>query len=345
MNQPYPQQGYDQQQYPPQQQYVPQQQQFPQQQVVPMVQQQPMQPAAEPVWVREPLLPPPHIQYAHRLGRGMLTLDQVDELVSAINQAYVMKKQNNSYLSQHQARAEMNRLFGYGNWDEHVEEMYLEYEERLEAGHPSFPKKPNADVYWISCYRARVRVDIRDMWGMPIASYSEYHVEENAPQPNRGEARALAATSVESYALRRALINLGDRLGLGLYNKGSMAAHGQYTIQQKPGILFQWVDQNTKRVAAESPVELITHQTIKAERSVADDVEPGNYEQPQEQPQQPAQQPIQQGGMNEFHQAQQTLQQGREEYRANAMAQQQIDPAMQARLQAGFKTDPQGGQQ
>jgi hypothetical protein len=52
---------------------------------------------------------------------------------------------------------------------------------------------------------------------------TEYHVEENAPLPNRGEAHAMAVTSAQSYALRRAALNLGDNMGLHLYSGGSTA--------------------------------------------------------------------------------------------------------------------------
>lgn len=41
----------------------------------------------------------------------------------------------------------------------------------------------------------------------------------------------MAITSVESYALRRAAIGLGDRLGLGLYNKGALTPLVKGTLQ------------------------------------------------------------------------------------------------------------------
>lgn len=286
-------------------------------------------------WVRKPLAPPPHIAYAHKLGRGMLTFAQIEELVKPINTFYVQSKQNKSYLAQHQARAEMNRIFGYGNWSSLVQSMTLMYEERIEPGHPSFPRTGKAPVYWISGYEAHVLIEVRDLWGMPVTSFSEYHAEENAPQPNRGEARALAMTSVESYALRRALIGLGDRLGLGLYNGGSTAPHGQYTVQLDPGQLFEWQPAGGGQPAVPAPA-MPTHETIQAEPVISDDGTNPQWQDPSEQ--QPVQQPIQPGGMQEFHQSQQALQASREQARA-AAAQPAIDPNMQARLQAGFKTD------
>lgn len=240
----------------------------------------------------EAIVPPDYVRYAHSLRRGMLTFEQIAELVKPINAAYVQAKQSQSYLSQHQARAEMNRIFGYGNWSSHVREMQLMYEERMHRndGHPSFPKNGKADIYWISGYAALVEVEIRDLWGMPITSFSEWHAEENAPQPNRGEARAMAMTSVESYALRRALIGLGDRLGLGLYNGGSKNPHGQYTIQQFEGQLGKWVP-NTPDSQPQVQVPVVTHETIQAEPVISDDGTNPNWVDPT---QQPAQAPVQQ---------------------------------------------------
>lgn len=313
---------------------------------------------------RQPLQPPAHVMYAHKLGRGMLTFEQIDQLVLAINPAYVAQKNNNSYLSQHQARAEMNRIFGYLNWDSEVEEMKFAYEEIItDQNDPRWPKekdrvtpkRSSTGAYYLTAYEGVVRVTIRDLWGMPLATYREYHFEENAIQPQRGEARGLAITSVASYALRRALINMGDRFGLGLYNRGSQAPHGQYTQQLFNGQLFKFPD-------AATVAPTVTHQTIVAEQAVADDVVPSwspdqddqqqvpqqqapvqqfqqqpvqqiqqqapVQQQPEQQMQQfpppqqapvqqqaPQQQPVQQGGMAEFHQAQETLQQGRQEYR------------------------------
>lgn len=150
--------------------------------------------------------------------RGQLTRAQVERLMQAIDPNHVEKKQGLSYIAQHQARAEMTRIFGPGNWDSDAVDMSLLYEyEKPGTGNNS------NKTYYIACYKAKVIVNIRDYWGRPVATFGEYHVEENVPLPNRGEAHAMAVTSVESYALRRSLIGLGDRLGLGLYDGGSLA--------------------------------------------------------------------------------------------------------------------------
>lgn len=272
-------------------------------------------------YIRKPISPPAHIQYAHKLGRGMLTFEQVEELVKAINPAYVDKKQKLTYLAQHQARAEMNRIFGYGNWDVQAEAPELIYETQQPGTGQNSSK-----MYWLVAYRIRITVDIRDLWGMPVASYTGVHAEENAPQPNRGEAHALALTSVDSYALRRALINLGDRFGLGLYNGGSTAPHGQYTIQREPGQLFQWEQVGGQAAApTPAPTQPVSHETIQAEPVMPEYVE----QQTVPQPPQPQPSNLVSPEIQHFGQVQQQLQGDREQKRAE----------MLARAQAGLKVD------
>lgn len=260
-------------------------------------------------WILKPEAIPEQVKIAHSIGRGMLIPRQIDELVKAINPSYVETKQRLTYLAQHQARAEMNRIFGYGNWDVDADDPVLIYETQQPGS------KDPSKMYWVVAYRTRVTVHVRDLWGMPVASYTGVHAEENAPQPYRGEAHALALTSVDSYALRRALINLGDRFGLGLYDKGSTAPHGQYTIQQPgnprdgAGALYSWVDdvQSTPNAAQVPPQAEAPKQTKSQAR------------------------------MEKFNEVQQNLQASREEARNTPMS-----PEMQARLQGGLKTGDGG---
>jgi len=164
---------------------------------------------------------------------GRLTQAQILRLVTAIEPAHVENKRGMSYMAQFEVRAELTRIFGFGNWDSEVEVMECLYETRLVQGDEQFPAsaKDKTKTYWVAAYRAAVRLTIRDYWGREVCSFLEYHVEENAPLPNRGEAHAMAMTSVESYALRRAAIGLGDRLGLGLYDKGSTQPLVMRTLQ------------------------------------------------------------------------------------------------------------------
>lgn len=177
--------------------------------------------------------------YPDRPKRRGLTRAQIDRLRQPIDPSHVDKKQNKlSYMAQHEVRAELTRIFGYGNWDSTVDEMEFMFEYEVDNTHPEYPRdaqgnpKPGSKpVYFRACYRAKVTLNIRDYWGNHVASYSEWHAELNSILPDRGEAHAMAITSVESYALRRAAINLGDRLGLGLYNKGSEEALVRNTLQ------------------------------------------------------------------------------------------------------------------
>lgn len=163
--------------------------------------------------------------------RGQLTQAQILRLVTAIEPAHVESKRGMTYMAQHEVRAELTRIFGFGNWDTQVESMDLLYEKHIVKGEEQYPAKGTAPSYWVTCYKAAVRLTIRDYQGREVCSFLEYHAEENAPLPNRGEAHAMAITSVESYALRRAAIGLGDRLGLGLYAKGSTAPLVMRTLQ------------------------------------------------------------------------------------------------------------------
>lgn len=169
-----------------------------------------------------------------------LTKTQVRRLLSAIDPKHVDKKQGKlSYMAQHEVRAELTRIFGYGNWDAQTERMEFLWESTHAPGtsDPDYPKdrdgseKAGGKLYYRACYMATVRVNIRDYWGNPVASFVGAHAEANSVLPDRGEAHAMAVSSVESYALRRAVISLGDRLGLGLYDKGSEQALVKGTLQ------------------------------------------------------------------------------------------------------------------
>jgi hypothetical protein len=175
-----------------------------------------------------------------------LTKAQVARLSKAIDPSHVESKQGLSYMAQHEVRAELTRIFGYGNWDTQVESMDLLYETQLNQGDPQYPAKGNGKPYWVVCYRASVRMNIRDYQGKHVASFLEYHAEENAPLPNRGEAHAMAITSVESYAMRRAAIGLGDRLGLGLYDGGKILPLVKGTLQTIDEDSPQYVDKEEK---------------------------------------------------------------------------------------------------
>lgn len=148
---------------------------------------------------------------------GKLTTEQHEALLEAVPGSVIEEKQRMSYVPQWFVRAELNRIFGHGRWDSQVHDVTLLYEEQRNGSNEQTKNK----TYWFAGYRVAVTLRVRDFHGNPVAEFTEYHAEENAPDQNRGEAHAKALTSCASYALRRAAIGLGDAFGLHLYDKGS----------------------------------------------------------------------------------------------------------------------------
>jgi len=143
-----------------------------------------------------------------------LTAEQVKRLLTPVRGDRVKKVQGNTYVPAHEVKAELTRVFGPGNWDHTIHDVELLYEEKDE--------KDGKTRYRV-CYSAACTLRVRDYQGNPIYETTEYHAEECAPQPSRGEAYANALTSAESYALRRAALDLGDAFGLHLYADGQLS--------------------------------------------------------------------------------------------------------------------------
>jgi hypothetical protein len=160
-----------------------------------------------------------------------LTRTQIERLLRGIDPNHVESKRGLAYMAQHEVRAELTRIFGFGNWDSHVVEMTRMWEDTYDK---------DGKTYYRVCYRAGVRLNIRDYWGNPVCSFVEYHAEANSGLPDRGEAEAMAITSVESYAMRRCAIGLGDRLGLGLYDGGKQTplVRGSLQLTDKESPLY-----------------------------------------------------------------------------------------------------------
>ena len=149
--------------------------------------------------------------------------DQVQQLLAPINPARVLSLSKGkgpalSYVAQHDVRAHMNRIFGFGRWSTKVIETAFMFEEQ------------DANKRWNACYRATVEVSVYSPDGTFLASYQDSHASGNAPQPDRAEAHALALTIAVSTAMKRACTNLGDQFGLSLYNKGQRTAFVKGTL-------------------------------------------------------------------------------------------------------------------
>ncbi len=164
------------------------------------------------------------------MTRGHLTRMQAQQLLKPVPPARVEKKQGLSYLPQHEARAQLIRIFGPGHVEHTMLEPELLYETHLVKGDEQFPEKGTKPSYWVTAYKAGCNLRVFDYDGELIYDCTEWHVEENAPLPNRGEAHAMACTSAQSYALRRAALSLGDALGLHLYEKGQAEAFVRGTL-------------------------------------------------------------------------------------------------------------------
>lgn len=138
---------------------------------------------------------------------------QVEVLLQPIRPSRVLSlKQSKgpalSYVAQHDVRAHLNRVFGFGRWSMDVKETHFMFDEQNDAKR------------WKACYRATVRLTIYAPDGTEIAHYEDSHASGNMPQPDRADAHALALTIAVSTAMKRAATCLGDQFGLSLYNKG-----------------------------------------------------------------------------------------------------------------------------
>lgn len=146
------------------------------------------------------------------------TYEQVLQLLLPINPRRVLKDGKGfSHVSQQDITAHLIRCFGFGNFDTQLTSCELVYED--EHKHPT-----KAQMVWDACYRASMRISIRDPEGNHVATYEDASTGEAQNQPKRFDAHDLAMKSAISLAKKRATINLGDQFGLSLYNKGQMTA-------------------------------------------------------------------------------------------------------------------------
>jgi len=142
-----------------------------------------------------------------------LTRKQVDQLLKPIAPQRVLRDgKGHSHVSQQDILAHLIRVFGFGNFDTDVLDASLIFEQERET-------KGRYDV----CYRATVRLTVRDPEGREIAHY-ENGSTATAQNQTRGDAHDLAFKSAISLSVKRAAIALGDQFGLSLYNKGQTSA-------------------------------------------------------------------------------------------------------------------------
>lgn len=154
-------------------------------------------------------------------ARNYLSPEQVKLLLGAIHPQRVLSLKNMAYVAGHDIRAELNRVFGFARWDQELlrQDLICEREVKTKAG---------SNAFYV-LYRSTVRLYVRAADGTPLCFYDGTHVGEST-HPVQGDAHGNAVTNSETYALRRAAINLGDQFGLSLYNKGSLDAIVRWTL-------------------------------------------------------------------------------------------------------------------
>jgi len=154
-------------------------------------------------------------------AKQYLTPEQVKLLLGGIHPQRVLSLKNMTYVAGHDIRAELNRVFGFGRWDQELLRQDLICERQVKT-------KGGSDAFYV-LYRSTVRLTVRAADGSHLCFYDGTHVGEST-HPVQGDAHGNAVTNSETYALRRAAINLGDQFGLSLYNKGSLDPIVRWTL-------------------------------------------------------------------------------------------------------------------
>lgn len=147
------------------------------------------------------------------------TRQQVDQLLRPINRNRVLRDgKGHSHVSQQDVTAHLIRMFGFGSFDTDIVSVECVFEqERVD-------KKTGVSTgRWDCCYRALIRLTIKDSDGNEICHYEDGSTA-TAQNQTRGDAHDLAYKSALSLAKKRTAINLGDQFGLSLYNKGQLDA-------------------------------------------------------------------------------------------------------------------------
>lgn len=150
-------------------------------------------------------------------GIVTFTKEQTAQLLRPIAPQRVLSdSKGHSHVSQQDVTAHLIRIFGFGSFDTDLAALDVVFErERMKDGKP-------ADR-WDVCYRAVMRLTIRDANGQEVCHYEDGSTA-TAQNQTLGDAHDLAMKSAISLAKKRTMINLGDQFGLSLYNKGQKEA-------------------------------------------------------------------------------------------------------------------------
>lgn len=180
-------------------------------------------------------------------ARGTLSAQQVQTLLRPIKPGRVLQANGHSHVSQQDIRAHLIRVLGFGGFDVEVREVEQVFEQEGKKQQGS-----NTKSVWTVCYRALVRLTVRNPEGRLVAFYEDGSTATASNQPQRGDAHDLAYKSAISLSLKRAATSLGDQFGLSLYNRGQMEAlviqtlapgYGDTAAQEAPDLQENVPDQ------------------------------------------------------------------------------------------------------
>lgn len=174
----------------------------------------------------------------------MFTQEQHDILLRGINASRIEHRKqagmNLSYLSQHDVRAHLIRIFGFAGFDLTTVEAKLAFED-------------NDGGKWNVGYQVTMELIIKNEYGHPVARYSETAVGTST-QGRRGEAHDMAMKTASSDAMKRCAINLGDQFGLSLYDNGATNPIVRATLvgpSASPNVAAASVEATIRPVSAE----------------------------------------------------------------------------------------------
>ena len=158
---------------------------------------------------------------------------QTQQLLAPIRKERVLRDgKGHSHVSQQDITAHLIRVFGFGSFDTDIVKVECVYEQERTND------KGELIGRWDVCYRALLRLTIRDEQGNEVCHFEDGSTA-TAQNQSRGDAHDLAYKSALSLAKKRAAINLGDQFGLSLYSKGQMNALviGSLVLPEKPSEL------------------------------------------------------------------------------------------------------------
>ncbi|MEU2106442.1 Rad52/Rad22 family DNA repair protein [Nocardia sp. NPDC019255] len=156
-----------------------------------------------------------------------LTARQVEQLLRPIHRDRVLRDaKGHAHVSQQDILAHLIRVFGFCNYDIDVLNVGMVFEESYEKQKKDKEGQSYGDPFtaWDVCYRAMVRLTVKDPDGNELCHYENGSTATAQGQPHRGDAHDLAYKSAISLSVKRAAIPLGDQFGLSLYNRGQMSA-------------------------------------------------------------------------------------------------------------------------